>query len=153
MIVKVNSDCSTLISINEDMLYNGNPHGKKERFVISIDCNDDRTKAMFKDPYFKVYDKRYSAASNIIRLYLLNGNATYHKGLAPFKITSDFIKELDNTLKENCTNAKFSGFVVYDAIWEYIYKRAPYYGITNPAVKIPEEEFIRRLKIAHGLNR
>lgn len=35
-------------------------------------------------------------------------------------------------------------------MWAYIYERAPQYGITNPAMKIPEEEFIRRLKVANG---
>ena len=47
MIVKVNSDCSTLISINEEMFYNGDPHGKDKRFAVAFDCNDARVKAMF----------------------------------------------------------------------------------------------------------
>ena len=46
--------------------------GKDKRFAVAFDCNDARVKAMFKDPYFKVYDSGYSKASNIIRLYFNN---------------------------------------------------------------------------------
>lgn len=115
MIVKVNSDCSTLISINEEMFYNGDPHGKDKRFAVAFDCN-----------------------------------ATYHKGLAPFNITKQFIKKLDLTLKEKCSIRRFSNLTTYDAMWAYIYERASQYGIADPAMKIPEEEFIRRLKVANG---
>ena len=150
MIVKVNSDCATLISIHEDTFYSGNPHAKDKRFVVAFDCKDARVKAMFKDPYFKVYDSGYSKASNIIRLYFLSGNATYHKGLGPFNVTKQFIKKLDLTLKEKCSIKRFSNLTTYDAMWAYIYERASQYGITDPAMKIPEEEFIHRLKVANG---
>ena len=150
MLVNVNSNSSNLIAINEEMFYNGDPHGKDKRFTVAFDCNDARVKAMFKDPYFKVYDSGYSKASNIIRLYFLSGNATYHKGLAPFNVTNQFIKKLDLTLKEKCSIRRFSNLTTYDAMWAYIYERASQYGITDPAMKIHEEEFIRRLKVANG---
>ena len=54
MLVNVNSNSSNLIAINEEMFYNGDPHGKDKRFAVAFDCNDARVKAMFKDPYFKV---------------------------------------------------------------------------------------------------
>lgn len=47
-------------------------------------------------------------------------------------------------------NSNSSNLTAYDAMWAYIYERAPQYGITDPAMKIPEEEFIRRLKVANG---
>ena len=117
MLVNVNSNGSNLIAINEEMFYKGNSNGKDKRFAIAFDCNDARAPSMLKDPYFKVYDAGYSKASNIIRLYFLSGNATYHKGLDPFRVTSQFIKKLDLTLKEKCSISRFSNLTAYDAMW------------------------------------
>lgn len=142
-IKKFNNEKDNKGILNEASIYKNN----NDKYSITIDLGVGREMAFLLNPYMKLYNSSdFKKATKIARIDLITGRSIIHEGLPLLKINSSIIKWLIAVLTtKESSNKKYSGMLVYDAIWQYIYDTSKQYGF-NCAIKPDINDFIENLR-------